>query len=102
MSDYQYGKRCIRCIFQIMTKTCNFLQDLTESITFKLEVVHYPIDLHLPKIGPNYLTAHNSIDKNQFFQTRTYYRLLDSECNAGETLQKNRWIKIHPKSVILK
>ena len=93
----------IRGIVQSMTKTCNFLRNLTELSTFKSEEVPSLEDLHLPESGPNSPIPYSSIvTKNQFFQAPTYYILLDSEFNADETLQKNNWLKKNPKSVILK
>ena len=46
-----------------MTKTCNFLYNLTESSTFKLEGVPNLTDLYLTKIQPNSSKLHS--DKNQ-------------------------------------
>ena len=73
-----------------MNKTCNFLHNLTESSTFKLERVPNLKDPHLPKNGPNSPIPHSAVvNKNQFFQTPVYYIQFDSEFNADETLQNN-------------
>ena len=60
----------IRCIVQVMIKTCNFLCNLIESSAFKLEGVPNIGDSHLPKIGSNSPIPHSLIViKINFFKS---------------------------------
>ena len=62
----------IRCVVQIMTKTCTFLHNLIESSTFKLEGVPNLKDPHLPKIGSNFPIPHSPVVINILFFSNSY------------------------------
>ena len=85
---------------------CNFLYNLSNSFTFKLEGVPNLNDPHLPEIESNSPIPHSPIViKIIFFQIHTYYILFDSKFNADEILQRSQWLKNEPRvnqSIILK
>ena len=75
----------IRCIVQVMIKTCNFLCNLVESSSFKLEGVPNNGDSHLPKIVSNSPIPHSLIVIKINFLNPYILCTIDSEFNADGT-----------------